>query len=141
MNFLLAIVILWIFLTLGTSPIAPNILADGEYNSILLPSPQKAIESGYITMSGIILEPLSGSIADLAGIQRGSRVEFINGVHPNTLETFTGILEKNIQVELTLTSSGRQYAVIVTPKNGKIGTYIGYEHIEMNKDYLLKYNI
>ncbi len=140
MNFLFAIIILWIFLTLGTSPIAPNILVDGEYNSILLPSPQKAIESGYITMSGIILEPLSGSIADLAGIKSLSRVEFINGVHPNTLETFTGILEKSVQVNLILSSSGKEYTVTVEPKNGKIGTYIGYEHIDINKEYIVKYS-
>ena len=48
MNFLLAIVIFFIFLISGASPIGPNLLLDKDYNSYFLPSFDRAVESGYI---------------------------------------------------------------------------------------------
>ena len=63
MNFLLAISILFGFFALGTTPIAPNFLTENDYHSRLLPSPDAAIKSGYISATGIELTPLSGSIA------------------------------------------------------------------------------
>ena len=63
MNFLLAISILFGFFAFGTTPIAPNFLTEKDYHSRLLPSPDAAIKSGYISATGIELTPLSGSIA------------------------------------------------------------------------------
>lgn len=42
-NFLLSIVILSIFFTVGTAPVAPNFLSDKDYGSLLLPSPKASL--------------------------------------------------------------------------------------------------
>ena len=63
MNFLLAFVILSFLFWQSSPPIAVNPLADGPTHSYFLPSFDEAVESGYISYSGVELEPLSGSLA------------------------------------------------------------------------------
>ena len=63
MNFFLAFVILSVLFWQSSSPIAVNPLADSPTHSYFLPSFDEAVESGYISYSGVELEPLSGSLA------------------------------------------------------------------------------
>lgn len=102
MNFLLAIVILSIFFVQGTAPIAPNFLTEKDYNSLLLPSPETALASGYLIHSGIELSPLSGSIAERSGLLEGDMLISIDGESITTVDEFKSRIEKNIPLVLTV---------------------------------------
>lgn len=68
MNFFLAWVIFTgIFLT-GARPLAPLPLDIGPTHSYFMPSFTESLSSGFVTHSGIEITPLSGSVAERAGI-------------------------------------------------------------------------
>lgn len=102
MNFLLAIVILFGFFLVGTEPIAPNFLVEKDYNSLLLPSPKKAIDTGYLVYSGIELSPLTGSVAEKSGIISGDIVVSVNGMKITHPQELIDAIKKNTTVALVL---------------------------------------
>ena len=68
MNFILAFLIFFGFFTSSASPIGPNLLLEKSYGSYLLPSFDEALESGYLKHEGVMLSPLTGSLAERFGI-------------------------------------------------------------------------
>lgn len=141
MNFLLAIVILFGFFLVGTEPIAPNFLVDKDYNSLLLPSPKKAIETGYLVYSGIEISPLTGSIAEKSGILPGDVVTSMNGAKISHPQELIDAIKKNTTIALTLSGTGGERNINLTPENGKVGMYIGYSNLEINRNYTEKYSV
>lgn len=139
MNFLLAIVILFGFFLIGTEPIAPNFLVDKDYNSFLLPSPKKAIETGYLVYSGIELSPLTGSVAEKSGIISGDVVVSMNGAKIDHPQELIDVIKKNTTIALTLSGTGGERNINLTPENGKVGMYIGYSNLDINRNYKEKY--
>ncbi|MDD2693360.1 MAG: M50 family metallopeptidase [Candidatus Gracilibacteria bacterium] len=139
MNFLLAIVILFGFFFIGTEPIAPNFLVEKDYNSLLLPSPKKAIDTGYLVYSGIELTPLTGSVAEKSGIISGDVVVSVNGMKITHPQELIDAIKKNTTVALVLSGTGGERNVNLTPENGKVGMYIGYSNLDVNRNYKEKY--
>lgn len=68
MNFILASVIFFAFFMNSASPIGPNLILDKSYGSYFLPSFDEAMQSGYLKHEGIVLSPLTGSLAERSGI-------------------------------------------------------------------------
>ena len=135
MNFILALVIIFWFFMTGTSPISPNVFLENDYGSYLLPSFKNALETGYIEHDGIILSPLSGSIAENAGILPWDILESLNGGKIKDMD----ILRENIwrwwTLEFIVSGTGGSRTIEITPENGKIGTYLGYKNIKLNGNY------
>lgn len=140
MNFLLAIVILFGFFYLGTAPIAPNFLTEKDYHSRLLPSPDAAIKSGYISATGIELTPLSGSIAERSWIRPGDLLISVDARVLDHVEDLMWEIKKNQELHMTLYGTGGARVVSLTPQNGKIGSYIGYRYLSVNKEFKLQYS-
>lgn len=134
MNFLLAWVIFTgIFLT-GAKPLSVMPVDIGHTNSYFLPSFAEAIDSGFVTHSGIILSPLSGSIAEKAGILPDDRIVLIGGQAPRSIETVMNILESYSQISLVLENSTGIRELTVAPEDGKIGTLISYHQLTLDTE-------
>lgn len=69
MNFLLAWVIFFGIFVFGARPLSVLPVDAGRTYSYFLPSISEGIEWGFAEHEGIILTPLSGSIAEGAGIR------------------------------------------------------------------------
>jgi regulator of sigma E protease len=136
MNFLLAFVIFTGLFWTGTSPITVSPFSDAPTNSFFLPSFEEAEAMGYLTHSGIILSPLTGSIAEQAGILSGDILIQVNDIAPETTEQVVKVIQSNEQVNLLLNRSGSIVNIILTPQDGKVGTYIGYDNLALKKDFV-----
>lgn len=66
MNFLLAFVLFTGLFYYGIAPVSVMPLSDKATNSVILPSFSEAEAMGYISHSGIVLSPLTGSLAEQA---------------------------------------------------------------------------
>lgn len=139
MNFLLAIVILCIFFVQGTAPIAPNFLTEKDYNSLLLPSPETALVSGYLIHNGIELSPLTGSIAERSGLVEGDMLISIDGQSVTTVDEFKSRIEKNIPLILTVSWATGESTLSITPESSRIGVALGYKDLAVNQEYGIKY--
>ena len=141
MNFLLAIVILFGFFLVGTSPISPNFLVEKDYDSLLLPSPEKSIEKWYLVHSGIELSPLTGSVAEKSGILPGDIIVALDGKSIMKPQELIDSIKKNNTLSLMVFWTGGNREVILTPLNGKVGMYIGYKNLSVNLEYQERFGI
>ncbi len=92
MNFVLAFAIFTLLFLVGTTPMA---IVDIEgFHSRILPSAHEAIESGYLTHSGLTVSPVPGGIAALAGVGSGDTVVSIDGIIPQTSQDIIDIIKK-----------------------------------------------
>lgn len=137
MNFFLAFCIFTGLFLYGTKPM--SIIPIQWSHSILLPSEREAFESGLLTHSGIVVESLSGSIAELAGVGSGDIVASINGITPILPKDIIDIIKQDREFELVLV--GNQIRTLrITPKDGKIGMMIGYQNLRINEDIRIQYS-
>ncbi len=135
MNFILALVILFWFFIVGTSPISPNVFSENDYGSYLLPSFENAIKSGYIEHKGITLNPLSGSIASNAGILPWDLLESLDGKKVTDMDVLRDTIALWRKMIFSVSGTGGTRSVTLIPENGKIGTYLGYKDIKLNQEY------
>jgi S1-C subfamily serine protease len=94
MNFFLAFLIFTGLFVSGARPVTilPDVtLASSSY---LLPTFDEAESMGYITYSGIILTPLTGSLASQAGVMSGDVIREISGVAISSPQIMIDIVEK-----------------------------------------------
>lgn len=138
MNFLLAFAIFTGLFWVGTSPITVMPLSDTPTHSFFLPSFSEAEAMGYISHSGIVLSPLTGSIAEKAGIQNGDILISLDEKVFDTSESVVKEIQKGKTINLTLSRSGAIVNIPLTPQGGKVGMYIGYNEFHMNKDFVVK---
>lgn len=131
MNFVLAFCIFTGLFLYGTSPIA--IIPIQNSHSILLPSTYEAIESGYLTHSGLILTSISWSIAEKAWIGSGDLLISINGTLPISSQDVIDIITQNQIFDITI-----QWKEIKTlriqPKDGKVWMVIRYNNLNINEN-------
>ncbi len=138
MNFILAIVIFFWFFIIGTSPIWPNLILDKDYGSLMLPSFDKSIETGYITHSGLMLSPLTGSIAERAWVLAWDQVIALDGQVIDDIDGFRAVLADNAEHTLIVSGTGWERPLVITPEGGKIGVRIDYKDLSINDAYHMK---
>lgn len=139
MNFLLAVIIFFVLFSIWVRPVAPNFLTEKSYDSVLLPSPDMAIEKWYLQYSGIELTPVTGSIAEASGILPGDLLLAVDTVSVKSVYSFMDAIDKNIPLWLTLMWTWWERNVTVVPEGGKIWVQIRYIDLEVNREYKEKY--
>lgn len=135
MNFVLAIVIFFAFFMNSASPIGPNLVLDKSYGSYFLPSFDEAMQSGYLKHEGIILSPLTWSLAEKSGIRKWDIVTKVDGKIISDIETLRSKIAAGKSMALTLSRSGTIQEKTITPEGWKIGTYITYKNLDIDKMY------
>ncbi len=135
MNFLLAFVIFFVFFLTSARPLSPNFLVSEEYGSYFLPSVNESLTSGYLVQSGVELTPLSGSLAEIAGIRPGDIVKKVNTTSITQTEAFKKMISENTTVTLILEGTGGERSISMTPKDGKIVVYITNKNLSINEGY------
>lgn len=126
MNFIFAWVIFFGLFWSGTNPggVAPlaiNSKFPTQTQSRLIPTYDQAKDIGLIKTDGIVLEPMVGFPADLAGIKKGDIVTEINGT---TVRYSTDILRfldsKPTSLSFKVMRGSETKIIDISPKDGKI---------------------
>ncbi len=79
MNFLFAFVIFSTLFMVGIEPLGVNTKFQTSTETKLIPSFDEAVRVGLIKTDGIILSPLTGSIAEVSGIRENDILLSIDG--------------------------------------------------------------
>lgn len=140
-NFILAILIFTFSFFIGIAPIAPNFLTEKDYGSILLPTPETALRDGYMSYSGIVLTPLSGSIAERSWILPGDILLMADTVAIQSPEQFMQMIGQKESLSLLVQWTGSTRNITIKPQNKKVGMYIGYNELKINREYRLHYGL
>ncbi|MDD5213767.1 MAG: site-2 protease family protein [Candidatus Gracilibacteria bacterium] len=144
MNFMLAIIVFSILFFVGVQPIGLNTKIDTSLPIKLIPTIEQAKESGiFIKKEGIVVSPLTGSLAQTSGLQDNDIITKINSQKISDLKLFQKIIKDNASKEITLElqrDKDKKEIKITPSKEGKIGTYIG-ENLELNKNFEYKYGL
>ena len=135
MNFLLAFLIYTGLFIYGISPM--TIIPMENMQSRILPSAHEAIESGFLTHSGIIITPLSGSVASRVWLKDWDQIAFINGIVPQLTQDIIDIIKKNKEIELQIVWKDKP--IKISPIDGKIGVTIQYKNINFNSNKIIKF--
>ena len=140
MNFVFAIVVLSILFMSGVSPLGVNTKFDTAIQSRLIPTFDQAVQRGIIETDGISMEPLTGSIAERAGIQKEDILVAIDGQPAKTPdETVKKIHSIQTTSHFTVRRAGQTLDIPVTPEGGRIGSYVGYHVNAFQRDYAYQY--
>ncbi len=108
-------------------------------HSRILPSSHEAIDSGYLTHSGLMVNPIKDSIADVSGAFSGDIVLSINGVIPQTSQDLIDVINQNKPFDITL--QGNQVRTLrMIPKDGKVGMMISYKNLNFNENKKIQYS-
>ncbi len=135
MNFVLAIMIFFVFFISWASPIGPNTVLEKDYGSYFLPSFEASMKSGYITHSGISLTPLSGSLAIRSGILPGDLLVSLDGQPMRDIDTLRASISKWDSHVFIVSGTGGSRTITMTPESGKIGVYLRYKNLALDKTY------
>ena len=138
MNFVLAFVIFTLLFLVGTTPIA--IVNIEGFHSRILPSAHEAIESRYLTHSGLTVSPVPGGIAALAGVGSGDTVISIDGIVPQTSQDIIDIIKKGSEFTMTVETVWDTHSIRMIPKDGKVGMMIGYKWLQINVENKIQYS-
>ena len=141
MNFILATVIFFWFFVSWASPIGPNTVLEKDYGSYFLPSFEASMKSGYITHSGISLTPLSGSLAMRSGILPGDLLVSLDGQPMRDIDTFRTSISKWDSHVFVVSGTWGSRSITMTPESGKIGVYLSYKDLALDRDYAQKFTL
>lgn len=140
MNFLFAILIFSGLFMVGVEPLAVNTKFETVAQTKLIPSFDEAVKSGFIKTDGLLLSPLTGSIAQTSGIEENDILLRING---ETVTKPDMMVEKVKSAHTSLVFDIKRGDTVKTlsilPQDGKIGSYVGYNVTDINKDFRYKY--
>lgn len=140
MNFLLAIIILSVLFFTWTQPLAINNKFQTNTKTLLIPNFEDAIEKGIFKVDWLYLEPLKWSIAEKSGIQKDDVLLSVDNKKILKPEEFTSIIKNSKYViNLEIKRKDKISYIQILPKDGKIGTYIWYNIIGKNKDFVYKF--
>ncbi|MDD3302011.1 MAG: site-2 protease family protein [Candidatus Gracilibacteria bacterium] len=144
MNFLLAIIIYTILFTIGVKPIGINDKLDTSLDIKLFPTTQQALDNGLLIESpGVVLFPLTGSLAQTSGIKDGDILLKINDFKIDTATGVQDIISSNIGKEISLELKREENTIdlkMQVGENGKIGTYL-VPNIDYNPKFNYKYDL
>lgn len=140
MNFVFAIVIFSILFFIGVEPLAVNTKFPTATETRLIPTFDQAISIGFIKTDGLLLSPLTGSIAETSGIKEGDILLRIDGVRVTKPEDMIEkIRTTKAPLSLEVRRGTETRSLQVTPKDGKIGSYVGYNVVDVDKGFRYKY--
>lgn len=134
MNFFLAFCIYTGLFIYGVSSMA--IIPMENMQSRILPSAHEAIESGFLTHSGIVITPFTGSIAEKAWVQPWDQIISINGIKPQLTQDVVSSITNSKIIELQVL--WRDNIIKITPVDGKIGVSIQYKNIWFNSNQIIQ---
>lgn len=148
MNFIFAWVIFFVLFWSGTNPggiapIAINTRFPTETESLLVPTYEQAKKTGMIEVNGIYLDPIENSPAAAAGIKKGDVVTQINGTSVASSSEIGSALKANPNsITFTIQREGQpERAVVIAPKDGKIGAYISDNITNVKEDFKYSFSI
>lgn len=146
MNFLFAFVVFSVLFMVGVEPLGINTKFQTQTETKLIPSFDEAVRIGLVKTDGIVLSPLTGSIAQKSGLLDGDILLSIDG---RTISKPEDMIEKVQKATAPLNfvvrhPSGKNgtidvRTVSVTPENGKVGSFVGYNVTDIRKDFRYKY--
>ncbi|MBP8016812.1 site-2 protease family protein [Candidatus Gracilibacteria bacterium] len=140
MNFLFAAFIISIAFNVGVQPISINTQFNTITKTKLIPSLDDAVNLGILKIDGIMLSPVSGSVAEKAGIKEGDILYKIDDKEIKNPEEMIKIISSSKKsVNLKIKRKGKILDISLTPIDGKIGSYVGYNVTELKKDFVYKY--
>lgn len=140
MNFLLAIIIFSGLFMVGVEPLAVNTKFETVAQTKLIPSFDDAVKSGFIKTDGLLLSPLTGSIAQTSGIQENDILLRINGeivTKPDMMVEKVKSARTSLVFDIKRGDTIKTLSIL--PQDGKIGSYVGYNVTDINKDFRYKY--
>lgn len=142
MNFLFAFVIFSTLFMVGVEPLGINTKFQTATETKLIPSFEEAVRIGLVKTDGIILSPLTGSIAERSGILDGDILLSIDGRTILKPEDMIAQVKQSINIPMNFVVrwSGGVRTVSITSDAGKIGSYVGYNITEIRKDFHYKYS-
>lgn len=138
MNWILACAIFFGLFLYGVKPLTVLPIDIGQTHSYFLPSFEEAMQSGFVTHSGVTLTPLTGSLAERSGIQAGDIVTSVNGQEIKNIDQFIDIVSHAETANIELMRNGAPNTVSIAPENGKIGSYLGYENLSLDQNFTKK---
>lgn len=141
MNFLFAFIIFSVLFIVWVQPLGINTKFPTHIEAKLIPSFDEAIHIGLVKTDGIILTPISGSIAQKSGILDGDILVSINRtpiLKPEDM--IVKVQTSTTTMDFIVRWTGGTRNISVTAENGKIGSYVGYNVIEIRKDFQYKYS-
>ncbi|NDK08658.1 PDZ domain-containing protein [Candidatus Gracilibacteria bacterium] len=143
MNFVLAIIIFTILFTLGVKPVGINDKIDTNLDIMMFPTIEQSIEKGLLKINnGVLLSPLTGSLAEKSGIKMYDLLLKIDGNDAKNTDYVKNIISKSKNKELTLNIEREGKILDIKLKigtDGKIGAYLGTNY-EFNRDFRYQYN-
>lgn len=124
----------------GVEPLGVNTKFQTSTETKLIPSFDEAVRIGLIKTDGIVLSPLTGSIALKSGILENDILLSIDGqtiARPD--EMISKVKQSTTALDFVVRGTGGVRHVSVTPQDGKIGSYVGYNVTDIRKDFRYKY--
>lgn len=98
------------------------------------------MKSGFITSSGAIVEPLTGSLAAKSGIQSNDIIIKMNGNSIQNSNDLSNIVRQNIPLKIDILRNNKPVQIAITPENGKIGVRVG-DAIAKNENFTSKFSV
>jgi len=141
MNFLLAFIVFSTLFMIGVEPLGINSKIQTTTETKLIPSFDEAIRIGLVKVDGIMLSPMSGSIAEKWGMREN---DILISINDKTIQKpddmITIVRQSQMPVNFIVRGTGGIIRnITITPENGKIGSYVGYNVTEIRKDFRYKY--
>lgn len=142
MNFLLAISIFSYLFYYWVQPLAINTKFETNIKTKLIPTLEESIKIWLLKTEWIIIEPLKNSVSEKAWLKNKDIVLSINNIEIKKPEEMINII-KSISgpLNIKILRDKKEQIITVTPENGKIWSYIGYNITEKNKNFIYKYPI
>ncbi len=143
MNFIFAWLILSLLFVNGIAPLAINSKFQTSTETLLIPSFEKARQIGLVKVHGVALSPIAGSPAEKAGIKDGDEVVSIGNtkiVSPDDFVQYFTAHKSDVST-LQIMRNNVPISISITPKDGKIGSYVGYKTVEFDSGFTYKYPV
>lgn len=135
MNFILAwIIFTWLFMY-GMQPVTVAPFSDNPTGSLFIPSFSEANDMGFVTHSGITFSPLTWWVAYVAWIREGDILKSINGKTITTREAIIDLIRLNAPLDFSVIRWEDHISLMLIPQSGKVGMYINYFNLNLNKDF------
>ncbi|MDD2487372.1 MAG: M50 family metallopeptidase [Candidatus Gracilibacteria bacterium] len=142
MNFLLASMIFSTLFYIGTEPLAINTKFQTTTKTKFIPDIETAIKSGILNIDGISLDPIKGSIAEKSGLKSGDILLQINDKKIQTPEEMVNLVKYSPgSLIFKIKRNNNELTFNITPVGGKVGSYVGYNIKNLNKDFKYKYSL